>query len=97
MRLAAAAALFGLVAPASYAIQRLVDARGEAAVGMVLQQVHIPYYWRVGLAVLHGLSAALIGGLLLRDDADAERLLARLPWLLWPTVLAAAAAMGLQP
>lgn len=97
LRWAAAAALFGGVAVPSYAIQRLLDAIYEAPVGTVLQQASIPYYWRVGLSVLHGLSAALMGGLLLRDEAAAERFLARLPWFLWPTVLLSVLAMALRP
>lgn len=96
-RLAAAAAAFGLVAAPSYAIQRLIDGLNEPPIGTILAQAHIPYYWRVGIAVLHGISAALIVSFLLHRDGQAERFLNRLPpWLLGVVVISAI-AMGLRP
>lgn len=96
-RVAAALATGGLVAAPSYAIQRLIDSINEPPVGTVLQQATIPYYWRVGLAVLHGLIAALVIFFLVHDAARAEKLLARLPALAWVVALAAALAMVLKP
>ena len=42
-----------IAAALSYTLQRLVDAQNEPPMGTVLLQATIPYYWRVGMAVLH--------------------------------------------
>lgn len=96
-RLAAAAATGGLVAAPSYAIQRLIDSINEPPIGTVLQQATIPYYWRVGLAAMHGLMAAAVVFYLVHDARRAERLLGRLPAVAWVVVLSAAAAVVLRP
>ena len=96
-RLAAAVAVGGLVAAPSYATQRLIDAVNEPPLGTVLEQATIPYYWRVGIAVLHGLIAATIVWFLAHDDDRARGILARLPWITWIAGAAAAAAVGLNP
>lgn len=58
---ALAAAAFGLVASASYVLQRLASWwAGEVPGDLVLGQAHIPYYWRVALALLHGVLVAAI-------------------------------------
>ncbi len=82
-RWALAATLFGLVAATSYVAMRVASAvSGEATAGSVLAAAHVPYYWRVGLAVFHGGIAALLAGLALSSEA-AERWLAHLaPWVL---------------
>lgn len=96
-RLGLALGCFGLGAPASYALQRLwAAAGGEAPPGTVLGQAHVPYFWRVALAALHGLVLALVVFGVARGRA-AERGLALLPWLLAAVVPAAAAAMVLVP
>jgi len=95
-RLAVAALSFALVAVASYALQRLWDARTEPPPGAVLLQTTIPYYWRVAMALLHGLGAATLAGLALDRDA-ALRWLSRAPWLVPLVVLPALLAMVLRP
>lgn len=95
-RAAAAAMAFALAVCLSYAAQRLLDARSEPPPGTVLLQATIPYYWRVSLALLHGLGAAALAGFGL-SDAAAERWLARAPWLVPLVVLPAVAAMVLVP
>ena len=56
----AALALLGCGATASYVLQRLIDAGSEPPIGTVLAQEHIPYYWRMAVAVLHGLVLAAL-------------------------------------
>ena len=85
-----------MVACASYALQRLYDARTEAPMSAVLLSAHAPYYWRMALATLHGVSAGVLLGWGLRDE-EAERWLGRLSLPLTLVVLAAAAAMVLRP
>ena len=96
-RLAAAIAAGGLVAAPSYAIQRLLDAINEPPIGTVLEQATIPYYWRVGVASLHGLIAALIVFFLVHNSDQARGLLRRIPALAWVAVLLSAAAVSLRP
>jgi hypothetical protein len=57
-RLILAVSLLGPAAAASYTIQRLLDAQSEPA-GLLLT-THIPYYWRAGMAGLHGLTVAIL-------------------------------------
>ncbi len=56
----AAIALLGSGATASYVVQRLIDAGSEPPIGTVLAQAHIPYYWRMAVALLHGLVLAAL-------------------------------------
>ncbi|MFT5582944.1 MAG: hypothetical protein ACI9VR_000521 [Cognaticolwellia sp.] len=53
-------ALLGSGATASYVLQRLIDAGSEPPIGTVLAQEHIPYYWRMAVALLHGLVLAAL-------------------------------------
>lgn len=92
LALAACAAL----ACASYALQRLLDARGEPPMSALLYQAHTPYYWRMALAAMHGVAAGLLLAFGL-GDAEAERWLGRAPTLLALLVLSAAAAMVIVP
>ncbi|MDG1481436.1 MAG: hypothetical protein P8R54_17710 [Myxococcota bacterium] len=66
-RLILAVSLFGPAAAASYAIQRLLDAQGEPT--GILLTTHIPYYWRAGMAGLHGLAIAILLASLVRQPA----------------------------
>lgn len=95
-RRAVTAAAFGLAVVASYAVQRLVDASTEPPLGTVLLQAHIPYYWRVGAAALHGaiVAAAVAVGL---DEPRAARVLGALPWVTVAVVVPAAVAMAVVP
>lgn len=80
----AAVALAGSGAMASYVLQRLIDAGSEPPIGAVLAQAHVPYYWRMAVALLHGLTlAALSLGL---PQAWRARLLHWAP--LWVAALA---------
>lgn len=92
-----AAVAFGLVATASYAIQRLIAAvRGGPDFGEIVLQVHVPYYWRCDLAAIHGiLAATMVATLLGRDQA--ERWLARTPWLVLAVAGSSIVAMVLVP
>ena len=90
-----ALALFALASVASYAGQRLAShAWGETDPRLILAQEHIPYRWRVGMSVLHGLVVAAMAWPLVRDPG---RWLAVLPWLTLLTVATAAAAMVAVP
>ncbi len=95
-RPAAAALAFALVVVLSYVGQRLLDARTEPPIGTVMVGDTIPYYWRAGMALLHGLGAASLAGLGLSEPA-AARWLARAPWLVPLVVLPCIAAMALVP
>lgn len=95
--LGAAALTLGLVAVASYAGQRLWSAyTGVEGLGVVVRQVHIPYFWRCDLALLHGLMGAALVGFGL-DEAGGRRLMAAGPWLVLVVVLPSAVAMVLVP
>lgn len=87
---------FALVAVASYALQRLWDARTEPPLGTVLLQATIPYYWRCAGALLHGLLAAVLvaGGL---PEARLAAALRGLHLALPAGVLLAGLAMLLVP
>ena len=92
----AAALVFGLGVVASYALQRLIDAGGEPPLGTVLRQPTIPYFWRVGTAVVHGLGAGAFVWAAL-DEAQASRLVEATRWLAPLVVLPAVAAMLCVP
>ncbi len=53
-----ALALLGGGGALSYVVQRLIDAGSEPPIGSVMAQAHIPYYWRMAVALLHGLMLA---------------------------------------
>lgn len=92
-----AALAFGLTGTASYAVQRLYAAWGGAEdAGLVVDQVHIPYYWRCDLALLHAGLAAVIVAFGVRPEA-ALTWLGRGPWLVLLVVLPSALAMVLVP
>jgi hypothetical protein len=88
-RLALACALGASLAAASYAIQHLVGVWTPADDGSIpIAQEHIPFFWRCGLSVWHG----LIGGTLVwlgveRVPAWLERSALVLPLLLIPLML----------
>ncbi len=88
----AAGVVFSLGVVASYALQRLVDAGSEPPLGTVLRQPFIPYFWRVGAALVHGLGAAALAWAAL-DEAWAARLLRASPWLAAFVVVPAVVAM----
>lgn len=71
--LAATAALAATTFVASYAIQRLVaSTQPEPPAHLVMAVEHIPYYWRVYVAVFHALALAILAGFGLRaHHADA--------------------------
>jgi len=71
--IAAAALVFAIGAPVTYALQRLYEyARGEAANPiLILRTLHTVYYWRVAVAVWWGLMLALFAFLhFMRDERD---------------------------
>ena len=57
-RLATALATGALCMGLSYVLQRLWDASSEPPMTAVRKMAMIPYYWRVGAALLHGAVAA---------------------------------------
>jgi hypothetical protein len=95
-RLALFAYAFALVVVASYAGQRLWDSVGEPPLGAVLRQATIPYYWRVGTALLHGIIAGVSAATAATPDR-AEAWLARAGWLVPLVVLPSALALALVP
>lgn len=57
---------------ASYALQRLLSAlQGEPAWTEILAQEHVPYTWRVALALLNGVTVGAAVGLGVREDRAA--------------------------
>ena len=88
----AALLVFGLGVVVSYTLQRLLDASSEPAIGTVLRQAVVPYFWRVGAAVVHGMGlGAFVWAAL--DEARAARLVDATRWLAPLLVLPALAAM----
>lgn len=74
---AAAALVFAIGAPATYAAERLYEyARGEASNPvLILRTLHTVYYWRVAVAVWWGLMLALFSFLhFVRQEGEPERL-----------------------
>lgn len=78
LAVAVAAAIFS----ASYTGQRLLSlAMGEPAPGQVVITGHTPYYWRVGLALLHALIVLALVRLAI-DNERAEKVLRWAPvWI----------------
>jgi hypothetical protein len=67
-RLAIGFACAGWATAVSYTLQRLASwARGEIPETSVLAVAHIPFYWRVDVAIFHGLLLGLIGALWLGE------------------------------
>ncbi|MFT5686742.1 MAG: hypothetical protein ACI8RZ_007699 [Myxococcota bacterium] len=91
-RVILAAGILGPASVVSYAIQRLIDAQGEP-VGVLLT-THIPYFWRISMAGLHGLTVAALIATLARQP---ERWLSRLPVAVLLSTLLSAVAMCLRP
>lgn len=91
---AAAALVFAIAAPVTYAAERLYEyARGEASNPiLILRSLHTVYYWRVAVAVWWGLMLALLAFLhFMRDERDPAderraRLLAVVALILIPLV-----------
>jgi hypothetical protein len=93
---AAAAAAFGLAAVISYALQRLAAAAFDPVeASSVLLQAHLPYFWRVGLALLHGAGFASLA--LVAPEGAAARALPLLARATPIGVAAAAVAMLAVP
>lgn len=69
------AGAFALTVCVAYVVLRLLALGGEDA-GAV--RLHIPFYWRTALSLLHGMVAGVAAGLFVRD-ADAA--LGRIPML----------------
>jgi len=68
-RLAIGFACAGWGAAVSYTLQRLASwLSGEVPATSVLAVAHIPFYWRVDVAVFHGVLLGLIGALWIGED-----------------------------
>lgn len=90
-----ALALLGGGGALSYVLQRLIDAGSEPPIGTVLAQAHIPYYWRMAVALLHGL---MLAGLSLGlPQPWRTRILDAAPWWVGALVLGALIAMLAVP
>ncbi len=86
-----------LAAVASYAVQRLWASTGtEPSFAEIVGTVHITYYWRVGVAALHGVAVGALLGVGL-DDAAASRWTGRIPGIVALLVPACAIAMVAVP
>ena len=69
-RLAVAIATAALSMGLSYMVQRLWDASSEPPMTAVRRMAMIPYYWRVGAAVLHGCVAGTVCWVALPEPTD---------------------------
>lgn len=97
-RASAALLLAGLTLVLSYTAQRLYawTISVPSPPTEILAAAHIPYFWRVGLSVLHAvLVGALAHGLL--EPSRAVAVVDRGPWLVLLTVLPCAVAMVVVP
>lgn len=95
LRVALGLAIAGMVAAASYAVQRLLDPPGPPP-ELVVSTAHIPFYFRAALATVHGLAAGAAVGVLARGDR-AERWILLAERAVLPVILAAVAAVALRP
>ncbi len=96
-RVAVAALGFALTVVLSYTAQRLVSWwGGEPAFSEIVSSVHIPYYWRTSVSVLHGVMVALLVGFG-ADEAQALRVLRWGPQLVLGLVLPCAVALVVVP
>lgn len=87
----ATAAAVGFIA--SYTGQRLLSAwAGEPDPRMVLASVHVAYFDRLQIAALHALAVAALVGIGARE-AELERAVGWLPWLVGLTAAACFVAM----
>ena len=95
-RLAAAAAWGTLAGAASYPLQRLYSAWvGEVPYAAIFAQEHVPYYWRVVLALFHTVLVAILVGMIATEE-QATASLSRIP-LAVGVVLGLALVMVLVP
>ncbi len=94
-RVALGAAVAGLTAASSYALQRLLDPPGPPP-ELVVASTHIPFYFRAALAAVHGLAAGTAVAAAARGP-QAARWLWYAERLALPVALAAAAAVALRP
>lgn len=83
---------------ASYAAQRLWAASGPSGAvdGSIIASVHIPYYWRCGTALFHGVAAGALAAWALREP-EATRVLGRAGLLVALAVIPSAIAMLVVP
>ncbi len=94
-RIALGAAVSGLTAACSYALQRLLDPSGPPP-ELVVASTHIPFYFRAALAAVHGLAIGTAVAVAARGPR-AARWLAHAERVALPVALAAAAAVALRP
>jgi hypothetical protein len=95
LRLGVVAALAACTFVVSYVIQRLAAGSGVDP-QQVIATVHIPYFDRLRVALLH---ATAVGALVMMglDEASLDRAARALPWLVGATTLAAIAAAVWMP
>lgn len=70
-RLAVAVAIGLLVVGGSYVVQRLWDASSEPPMTAVRKMAMIPYYWRVGAALLHGVVGGTVAWVAIPSPSEA--------------------------
>jgi hypothetical protein len=95
-RLGLASSVAGLAGSVSYFAQRVLALGGAVDPGAVMAAEHIPFNWRMGLALLHALVAALVVYTLV-DDQRASRWLAHMPWVVLAVTTAAGLVAWLAP
>lgn len=90
--------VLGLVAVASYAAQRLWAASAPVTQhdASLVATEHIPYYWRCGVSLFHGVIAGVLTAWAARESERAWLLRAG-PWLVLAVVLPSAIAMLVVP
>ena len=68
----------GWASAVSYTVQRLASwAGGEVPASSVIAAAHIPFYWRVDMAVFHGALMGLLGAMWFARNPNAASLLRR--------------------
>lgn len=93
---AVAVAAAGLAMVVSYAGQRVAAALVGESGGVLWHSVHTPYFWRVGVAALHGSVVGVTVALLVTPDRSPSAL-GWLRCLAAPVVVLCGVAMAVWP
>lgn len=93
-RLLIGSAVSGLAFVASYALQHLLTRRDADLAAAVLAEAHVPYTFRVGTALVHGVALGLALAFAARDP---EAWVERLPAITLMVALPSAILVGMFP
>ncbi len=97
-RFALASLVFALGTLLSYTSQRLLALSGtEPPFTSLVSQEHIPYFGRIGLALVHGVASGVLVRVAMKDGASLFWLGKWTPWGVGLAVLGMALVLGIWP